>query len=537
MLSERRLWSALGCIGLVGILAGCSDDGAGTGGPAGSGGAVGSTGADSTSGAEAGTGADVGSGSGGAGGDGNGGLPAQVTIQGQIQGSVQGDASSIRLEAAETKQAADDGSFSILADVEDGVAIVRAAGEGLAPQLLRVVVKPGVTDYRAAVAMVTLEERNVEAGGDTDIELESMGRGVMVRLPAGAVDAASGVHLRAATYDYRQGPGALLSADGALQSAGMFYVDVVDADGEPVDLGDPIEIVQAPLELPEIPDAENLMAWQLGDDGQWMDPQPMPPAGQGGSISADQFGFWNADRNFRTACVRGKLSTPGGACSGQQVRADGPDGISSTDSSGADGEYCVLGAQTWSSNIVIGSSSTTVQMPADAGDCGAPETCAEVDIEISEAQCDEPPVGGSGEVGDPCDGPQDCVPGSACVNQFCVGEGALRVSLLFSVTSDLDLHLLTPSGSEIYYGLRTADGGTLDVDQCAGSCEGGDHVENIVFPSAPPAGTYQVWVVNYSGAAGGAFTLEVAGAAEGDFSGSLPAQSGATSEFFSFQVE
>lgn len=148
------------------------------------------------------------------------------------------------------------------------------------------------------------------------------------------------------------------------------------------------------------------------------------------------------------------------------------------------------------------------------------------------------PVTGSGTtpIGDPCESTPECVPGSICFNEFCVGEGALRVSLSFTAGSDFDLHLLTPGGSEIYWNNDSAEGGVLDVDQCvAGSCDSGSsHVENIVFSADAPSGTYEVWVENYDGRASGSFNIEVRGQATDNFSGTLSASAGEESEHFTF---
>jgi len=146
-------------------------------------------------------------------------------------------------------------------------------------------------------------------------------------------------------------------------------------------------------------------------------------------------------------------------------------------------------------------------------------------------------TGGSGigtkEVGEPCTEEEECVPGSVCFNEFCVGEGTMRVSLAFSADSDFDLHVLTPSGTEIYYGNPVAAGGELDVDQCVGTCGAGAHVENVVFTTAA-SGAYSVWVVNYDGRAAGSFNIEVAGAVTRTFMGSLTAMADEESEHFAF---
>ena len=124
-------------------------------------------------------------------------------------------------------------------------------------------------------------------------------------------------------------------------------------------------------------------------------------------------------------------------------------------------------------------------------------------------------------------------PGSICFNEYCVGQGTLRVSLGFNVDSDYDLHVLTPSGDEIYYSNPSAGGGELDVDQCIDSCGTASHAENITFDGTALQGTYQVWVVNYDARSGGPFTIEVAGAVNTSFSGTLEA-SVVESDRFSF---
>ena len=139
-------------------------------------------------------------------------------------------------------------------------------------------------------------------------------------------------------------------------------------------------------------------------------------------------------------------------------------------------------------------------------------------------------------IGEVCTQTQECIPGSMCFNEFCVGAGSLRTSLSFFEDTDLDLHLLTPNGVEIYFINDRADGGVLDVDQCISSC-GADtaHVENINFDGAPPRGTYEVWVENFDGRAAANFSIEIAGdGISTSFSGSVAAQERAVSERMSF---
>lgn len=82
------------------------------------------------------------------------------------------------------------------------------------------------------------------------------------------------------------------------------------------------------------------------------------------------------------------------------------------------------------------------------------------------------------------------------------GDGELRFNLQFTneYEVDLDLHVLTPLGEEIYYADKEdSTGGQLDVDCLCGDCPQGPN-ENIFwsFDSVPPSGNYTVSVVYYS---------------------------------------
>ena len=112
----------------------------------------------------------------------------------------------------------------------------------------------------------------------------------------------------------------------------------------------------------------------------------------------------------------------------------------------------------------------------------------------------------------PLCGGRCCTDNQACVDGVCVGSGQLRITLTWDRRGDLDLHVVPPysptalspclvGGSEIYYArsFRSACGGTLDVDNCAGnpveqpdsSCNG---PENVFWTTTPPTGTYLVCV-------------------------------------------
>jgi Ca-activated chloride channel family protein len=76
--------------------------------------------------------------------------------------------------------------------------------------------------------------------------------------------------------------------------------------------------------------------------------------------------------------------------------------------------------------------------------------------------------------------------------------GDVRVSLIWDNRNDLDLHVVSPSGEEIYYGhKRSFDGGELDVDMNVRG-ETTKPVENIYWPKGgAPSGRYRVFVQNY----------------------------------------
>lgn len=124
--------------------------------------------------------------------------------------------------------------------------------------------------------------------------------------------------------------------------------------------------------------------------------------------------------------------------------------------------------------------------------------------------------------GQGCVDADDCAADQACFEGVCVGSGELRFSLSWEVRTDLDLHVLTPSGEEVDFETPVAGGGELDVDDCAGACQnpGGTHVENIVFDRAQ-SGNYEVWVHNFAGQRDADYRLEIAGAYNDAHTGSV----------------
>ena len=81
-----------------------------------------------------------------------------------------------------------------------------------------------------------------------------------------------------------------------------------------------------------------------------------------------------------------------------------------------------------------------------------------------------------------------------------LGTGDVQVTLRWSGSSDLDLHVTDPNGEEISFLATTStSGGQLDVDCIPGtSCAAdGPHVENVFWPTgAAPSGSYTAFARN-----------------------------------------
>jgi hypothetical protein len=95
-----------------------------------------------------------------------------------------------------------------------------------------------------------------------------------------------------------------------------------------------------------------------------------------------------------------------------------------------------------------------------------------------------------------------CPAGEVCANGVCVGNGQLRITMTWNVSGDMDLHVVPPCGTLIYYAALSACGGTLDVDSCpaerrANATDPCNGPENIFWPAAPASGTYVVCAVPY----------------------------------------
>ncbi|MSR60323.1 MAG: hypothetical protein EXS05_22225 [Planctomycetaceae bacterium] len=82
--------------------------------------------------------------------------------------------------------------------------------------------------------------------------------------------------------------------------------------------------------------------------------------------------------------------------------------------------------------------------------------------------------------------------------------GDVQISLLWNNLNDLDLHVQTPAGEQIYFGARRSRcGGELDVDMNAGGVRSTKPIENIYWPAgAAPHGSYRVFVHHFANRGG-----------------------------------
>jgi hypothetical protein len=89
---------------------------------------------------------------------------------------------------------------------------------------------------------------------------------------------------------------------------------------------------------------------------------------------------------------------------------------------------------------------------------------------------------------------------SAPVSVETVGTGDVQVSVSWTEDSDVDLHVIDPSGEEIFYGHRVAQsGGELDLDSNPACRLDNKRNENVTFPAGrAPHGEYIVLVDYWS---------------------------------------
>ena len=89
-----------------------------------------------------------------------------------------------------------------------------------------------------------------------------------------------------------------------------------------------------------------------------------------------------------------------------------------------------------------------------------------------------------------------CTASQVCSNGSCIGNGHLRFTLNWDRPGDVDLHVVPPCGTDIFFQHRSDCGGELDRDDTTGTGP-----ENTFWRTTAPSGTYLVCVVPFANVA------------------------------------
>ena len=387
---------------------------------------------------------------------------------------------------------------------------------GRAPQVVTVPYKAGVARYLVPVVLAAVSLETVMPGQPRSLALRGAGRAATLELPA----TPDTLQVRYALLDGRFAPGLTTTADssGLLQSGAVLYLENMARGSFPSGTRVTLDTASTP---PVVGVEGEGSAYLLDLQGAWRKRSDAQRAedSRAGVLRPTSGGFWTlANQTSRPACVRGKILKPDrNPCPGARVRLWGPAGVNSFDSTGADGGFCAGAAQQEAAVLAVGNSSRAIYVPAVRGAaarCAVADSCTDVgDIVVdSAADCELPPreLAGRTRAGDPCTRAAECAPLASCYRGFCVGEGYVRVSVAWAVSSDFDLHVKVPDGRTLYEKMPEIERvGRLDVQQCTPSCTGDRHIENAVLASGAPAGTYEAWVQNYDARAAGDAEIEI----------------------------
>ncbi|HEY0705868.1 MAG TPA: hypothetical protein VGG33_03680 [Polyangia bacterium] len=384
-----------------------------------------------------------------------------------------------------------------------------------APQIVTVPFKPGVGLYQVPAVLFPLAEATLMPSETRPLMLQGGGRMATLQLPA---PTSAPLTVRYALTDGRYLPGQANRSGAAgdlLQAVAVLYLENVGQSAFPAST----QITLGTSSTPPVFGAEGGAAAYLLDlQGQWK--RPMNGGFEDTAVPRlipSNGGFWAvANLTPRASCVRGKILRPDRtACAGARVRLLGPEGVTSSDSTAADGGFCGGAAQQEAAILAVGSSTRVIYVPASprpGAHCGQADACIDVGEVIVRAEdCDLPPalIAGRRQTGDSCTNTLECAGLVSCHEGFCVGESFARVSMTWTAKSDFDLHLRKMPGDKlITVTSREVKGvGRMDVEQCSTQCLGDKHVENIVLSGDP--GTYEVWVQNFGGVAAGDATIDV----------------------------
>jgi hypothetical protein len=382
---------------------------------------------------------------------------------------------------------------------------------GHAPQVASIPYKPGVTRYVVPVVVFPLTEATLAAN-----EMRTLTATYGTKTASVVVmPSAREQRIRYALMDGRFAPGGAVPAGGAglLQSVAVLYLENA---GQAKFSPNTRVMLGTGSTAPVVGAESSGGTYVLDLQGQWK--KRSDAQGAAGELLPMSGGFWTvANHTPKPACVRGRILKSGGqACAGGRVRLLGPEGVSAFDSTALDGTFCAAAAQAEAAILGVGNSTRMIYVPPTArvgAQCSQGDACTDIgDVTVDASDCDRPAasVAGLKQRGDTCSNTLECGALSTCYQTFCVGEGYVRVSMTWGARSDFDLHVRLPDARVLNERSRELAGaGRVDIEQCAQTCVGDKHLENVVLSAGAPTGEYQAWVENFGGAAGGDAQIEV----------------------------
>lgn len=297
------------------------------------------------------------------------GTDSTITIDGTVQSQGQPIAGATVNALDQSVTTSSSGAFSLEVKPSEDRVTVEIEADGFAPARRVVTRRPEVFHYHSDIELFVPTRRTMLGSGVMDsFTVSAGGQDVGISVPEGTLP--PGTTLEITAFPAESGPGTMETTEGTdklLQTGGMLYIRAVDSAGKEVPVGgNGIQVT--PGNMPDIGMTGATQAYQLDNRAVWA-PQTTSGGLMGKVLSAREAGFWNCDRNYRTACVKGVIKSPGKRCGGQRVRAGGDSGLFSQDSSGANGEFCVEGPSTLSRSLSVGSSTQMIRFPSNPGSC------------------------------------------------------------------------------------------------------------------------------------------------------------------------
>ena len=319
-----------------------------------------------------------------------------ITIEGKVvaQGSpVAGATVSAITTVSNTVTTSSTGEYRLQVKPDKDRVKVNVEAKGYAPTIAVVTRRAGVFHYDVQVELIAptrMEMPMSNDAGTQSMTVSAGGQDITIEVPPGVVP--PGSMLEVTAFPAENGPGTMETTEGAdrlLQTGGMLYVRVVDPSGNEVKALGGQGIGISPGGMTDIGEVGPTQGYALNEEAVWTPSTTSNATGK--ALRAQLAGFWNCDRNFRTSCIRGKLSAPGKSCAGQKVTAGGSNamGLFSQDTSGGGGEFCVEGPASLSRTLSVGSNNKSISFPRTPGSCRTnPSACTDLGtVTVADADC------------------------------------------------------------------------------------------------------------------------------------------------------